>query len=608
MLLLLACAAAPDSEVAGKDSPHEPLARWYPDDDGDGFGDDAGALDLPDRPGGWQGVGGDCNDADEAVHPGAEERCNGVDDDCDGAIDVGGVNTTLYWPDVDGDGWGDPAGESSACTIPTGAVDAGGTPDCDDTNAAISPGAPEVCGNGIDDDCDGTVSGCGLSGEIDLAVDVVRLQGDNADARVGTAVSGPGDVDGDGFGDLVVTAPWLPASEGASLGVAWILRGPITTSGRLDELAWARIESDSGDGLGWSVASGDLDGDGALDLSFGYPEGSYGGNSAGRVTTFRGPIAAGTTWVSAAASDLWGPEPGAYLGHALAGGHDLSGDGRDDILIGAPGGTGGAWVVGDTAGRAIISDVAVATFSPVGYEYGCGVLSPGDLDGDGLADIAVLGCEVDLPDSAYGHEGALFVFRGPISGLASPEDAALEVGAPEAGHQVDELFLAGDVDGDGTPDLGVSAEFAELRSDTAGTTWIWTDGGGTGLQSLGDAPYQIAGPVDMRCVVDGAGGDLDGDGRAEVFLGGTQESHDLGLYRGWVLASPLPTGAFGIEDAPAAQLQQRTEHYEPGCGNWSAAVAADVSGDGLPDLLLGLPTTDDPTYAGAAYVVSAAGL
>jgi hypothetical protein len=92
--------------------------------------------------------GGDCDDEDPDVHPGAPETRNRVDDDCDGAIDDG---TTVY--DDDGDCWCEgpicTGSVSGSCTTPTSG-------DCDDADRAIHPGATETC-NDSDDDCDGTV-------------------------------------------------------------------------------------------------------------------------------------------------------------------------------------------------------------------------------------------------------------------------------------------------------------------------------------------------------------------------------------------------------------------------------------------------------------------
>ncbi len=97
---------------------------------------------------GW--ASDDCDDTDGAVYPGAEEVCNGVDDDCDGDVDEG-VETT-YHADSDGDGYGDGAVEASGCEAPEGYVVDGS--DCDDTNAAVNPSVLEVC-NDLDDNCDG---------------------------------------------------------------------------------------------------------------------------------------------------------------------------------------------------------------------------------------------------------------------------------------------------------------------------------------------------------------------------------------------------------------------------------------------------------------------
>jgi hypothetical protein len=97
---------------------------------------------------------GDCNDADASINPAASERCNGVDDDCDGSVD----DTTLtYYSDADGDGYGDEATAlvlTCTQTAPAGAVVVGG--DCDDANPNVHPNLVELCDQ-LDNDCDGSV-------------------------------------------------------------------------------------------------------------------------------------------------------------------------------------------------------------------------------------------------------------------------------------------------------------------------------------------------------------------------------------------------------------------------------------------------------------------
>ena len=131
----------------------EGCTTYYRDADGDGYGDLGDAVTAITPPNGYVATGGDCDDTDASIYPGASEVCDGVDDDCDGNVDEG---CTLQYRDADGDGYGDP---KDSTTVPqSGYVTNGG--DCDDTNANINPGKPELC-NGRDDNCDGTTDeGC----------------------------------------------------------------------------------------------------------------------------------------------------------------------------------------------------------------------------------------------------------------------------------------------------------------------------------------------------------------------------------------------------------------------------------------------------------------
>jgi len=210
---------------------------WYADTDGDGYGDaSTEAVQSCDPVKGYTDVVGDCNDADPAYNPGAEESCtdavdyncdgsvgyadldsdgypacedcddsnaavnagatevcDNVDNDCDGDVDGGAVDASTWYLDGDSDGYGDMSMSSVACDAPEG-YGSDGT-DCDDSSALTNPGAAELC-DGVDNDCDSSVD--------EDAVDTVTTYEDGdgdgygADGTATSACEGTGaDVAGD---------------------------------------------------------------------------------------------------------------------------------------------------------------------------------------------------------------------------------------------------------------------------------------------------------------------------------------------------------------------------------------------------------------------------
>ena len=154
-------------------------STWYTDSDADGYGEDATAEPACAPPTDAVAIGGDCDDHDDDVSPGAPEVCNGIDDDCDGLID-GSSDGDTWYADADGDGFGDPGLSVTQCDPPEGYVaDAG---DCDDADATVNPDASEQC-DGVDNDCDGATDDSGAT----------------------DATSWFYDDDGDGYGDPTVT-------------------------------------------------------------------------------------------------------------------------------------------------------------------------------------------------------------------------------------------------------------------------------------------------------------------------------------------------------------------------------------------------------------------
>jgi hypothetical protein len=121
----------------------------------------------------------DCDENDAAVHPSADERCNGIDDNCDGVVDDDAVDRAHVYTDADWDGFG--VGEPLlTCAIPTDALVGG---DCDDADSDVHPGACEHPADGVDTNCDGT-------GDSEIPV-VYRFDGDVGYPTFQVAETGP---------------------------------------------------------------------------------------------------------------------------------------------------------------------------------------------------------------------------------------------------------------------------------------------------------------------------------------------------------------------------------------------------------------------------------
>lgn len=161
LVLLAACGGGTNDSTTMTDTPDAmpacTTATYYPDVDGDGYGDMAVPMSACEAPAGYIARGGDCDDTDAKIHPGVAEVCDGKDNDCNGMTDdadpgVAPTTQHAFYKDGDGDGFGDAQHEVKACAAPSGFVE--NDTDCDDSDGAINPSAAEVC-DGKDNNCNG---------------------------------------------------------------------------------------------------------------------------------------------------------------------------------------------------------------------------------------------------------------------------------------------------------------------------------------------------------------------------------------------------------------------------------------------------------------------
>lgn len=154
---------------------------FFPDADGDGHGLEAGAVEGCLVPDGYARLSDDCDDNDALAWTGAVESCDGVDNDCDDAVDEGAADV-LLWVDADGDGYGDPTAPAGGCGAVEGLSD--DPRDCDDADPDQHPGALELA-NGQDEDCDGYRDEITVPGDAATVDDALAIAADGAVIQLG---------------------------------------------------------------------------------------------------------------------------------------------------------------------------------------------------------------------------------------------------------------------------------------------------------------------------------------------------------------------------------------------------------------------------------------
>ena len=401
-----------------------------------------------------------------------------------------------------------------------------GDADGDQFGSAVA-GAGDVNMDGFDDvivgarydDSNGTDSGSvtvfsGADGSV-----LYTFGGDAASDWFGHSVGGAGDVNSDGVPDLIVGAPGI-GNDPDRPGFARVLSGA-------DGSVLHTFDGDgTADLFGYSVSTvGDVDGDGFDGMIVGARQDDNNGSNSGSARVFSGRDGSTLYSFDGDSADDW-------FGFSVGVAGDVNGDGCPDLVVGARGDSdsepGWAHVFSGSDGSTLYT-----FYGDRGAQLGNAVSGAGDVDGDGLDDV-IVGAHQTEVNGIY-HAGRACVFSGADGSTLHTFE-----GDSSDDHLGSKVSDVGDVDGDGYADLLVSAPKDDKNGTQSGTIWVFSGADGSVLHTFdGDA----AGDWYGHGI--GGAGDVNGDGSPDfvvgAIVGGANGGGYVRVYSGCDGCKPLGT-------------------------------------------------------------------
>ncbi|HMS64667.1 MAG TPA: FG-GAP-like repeat-containing protein [Ignavibacteria bacterium] len=402
------------------------------------------------------------------------------------------------------------------------------------------------------------------SSNMDNTADVI-LTGGAASDLFGVSVSSAGDLNGDGYSDVIAGASGYISGTGR----AYIYFGGSSMNNVADVTMTGAAASNF---FGYSVSSaGDVNGDGFADVI----SGAYGYNSStGRAYIYLG----GTLMNNIADVTLTGEAVNNDLGYSVSSAGDVNGDGYADVIAGAFGysaATGRAYIYYGSSNMNNAADVTI-TGEPGGSSFGASVSSAGDINGDGYADVI---------SGAYAYNtftGKVYVYFGGSS-MNNVVDAAL-TGEGTGNSFGRSVSSAGDINADGYDDILIGANGFNANTGRVNLYDYFMKGNLTEEFTMtGESTGNSYGTVSSA-------GDVNGDGFDDMIVGASNYSSNTG--RAYIYFG----GVFMDNAADVILTGGAVNNYFGG----SVSSAGDVNGDGYDDVIAGASAYS--TNTGRAYI------